>query len=275
MRLAVVSDSHLSPELPAADRNWEVALDHVDRLRPALVVHGGDVSANGSVDRTDLEHAHRLTARLSVPWRVVPGNHDLGNPDDERDVAMKRRHCYEQVFGDRFWCLELDGWRLVGLDCQALVADHPDDGDDWAWVAGNLVGHQPTVVFQHRPLAPTSAAEIDTPKRYHPEPVRSRLGELLSRSAVRAVVSGHVHQWRDETIDGIRFIWAPSTWGHLPDEKQPVIGTKTVGMVELELGPGGAVDARVVTGGFEQGILGVTTPTPAGYRRLSRPGRHR
>lgn len=275
MRLVVVSDSHLSPDLPSAEENWEVVLDHVARLAPDLVVHSGDLTANGSGQRADLEHARRLVDRLPVPWRVVPGNHDLGNPDDERGVARKRRQLYEEVFGARFWSLDIDEWRLVGLDSQALVADRATDGPDWAWMTEHLTGDRPTVVFQHRPLAPTSGIEIDSPRRYHREPGRSRMRALLAGSPVRAMVSGHVHQWRDETIGGIRFIWAPSTWATMPDGKQPVIGAKVVGMLQLELGPGGGIEAQAVTEGFTQGIVDVTTPGSDRQDRLSRPGGHR
>ncbi len=40
---------------------------------------------------------------------------------------------------------------------------------------------------------------------------RSSVIERLSRSDIRLVVSGHLHQHRDRSIAGIRHLWAPST----------------------------------------------------------------
>jgi len=266
MRLVVVSDSHLSPSRPDGDRNWSTVVDHVERLAPDLVVHGGDISADGVDDPDDLTHARHQLDRLAVPWRAVPGNHDLGNPGDDPDLVEPRRRRYEEVFGPRFWSVERGGWRLVGLDSQALEADHPDDEPSWRWTAEQLAGDLPIAVFQHRPLAPTAEGEFDTPKRYHTDPGRTRLRELLAGSPVRVVVSGHVHQWRDQAIGGIRFLWAPATWARLPDAAQPVIGTKVVGLVELDLGPGGGVEASVVSAGFEQAVVDEAAPRPPAYR---------
>jgi len=41
-------------------------------------------------------------------------------------------------------------------------------------------------------------------------------------------------------------VWAPSTWAALPDRIQPVIGTKTVGIVEHELHSDGSVRSTFV-----------------------------
>lgn len=239
MRLVVVSDTHLSPASPAADRNWKAVVDHVATTRPDLVVHGGDLAADGTADPTDLEHARHRLDELSVPWRVVPGNHDVGNPWADRGELATARRNYRAVVGDRWWSLDDDGpggWRLIGLDSQALVTGHPDDEVEWAWLADALATERPVAVFQHRPLAPTAPTERDTDRRYLPEPHRSRFRALLAGSTARLVVSGHVHQWRHEIVDGIHLVWAPSAWAAIADSFQPVIGTKVVGLVELELG---------------------------------------
>lgn len=249
MRLVVVSDSHLSPLSPAADRNWAAVVDHVATVRPDLVVHGGDLAASAGGDPLTLAHARHRLDELAVPWRVVPGNHDVGNPWDDRDRVIEARGAYEAAVGERFWWSDHDqdhgagdqgagpsGWRLVGLDSQALVTGHPDDEDDWSWLARALDTDRPVALFQHRPLAPTSPTERDTDRRYLPEPHRARFRRMLADSTVRLVVSGHVHQWRDQVIDGIRHVWAPSTWASITDSFQPVIGTKVVGLIEVDLG---------------------------------------
>jgi hypothetical protein len=50
-------------------------------------------------------------------------------------------------------------------------------------------------------------------------------------------VSGHVHQYRDRVVDGVRHLWIPSTAFFLPDELQDRIGEKVTGIGMIELGP--------------------------------------
>jgi 3',5'-cyclic AMP phosphodiesterase CpdA len=248
MRLVVVSDSHLSPLSPAADGNWAAVVDHVAADRPDLVVHCGDLTASAGGDPTTLDHARRRLDELAVPWRVVPGNHDVGNPWNDRARLASARSAYEATVGERFWWCDHDAgpaaWRLVGVDSQALVTGHPDDEDGWSRLALALDTDRPVALFQHRPVAPSSSTERDTDRRYLPEPHRARFRDLLAHSSVRLVVSGHVHQWRDECLDGIRYVWAPSTWATMTDSFQPVIGDKVVGLAEIDLGV--EVDARLV-----------------------------
>lgn len=256
-RLAVVSDSHLSAANPEADRNWAAVLRHLEATSPDLVIHGGDISANGTDVGADLLHARDQLDRLPVPWVVVPGNHDLGDADPAWELTEQRRSRYEDVFGDRFWSRELDGWSLLGLDSQALVSGHPDDERWWQWTADQLSGERPTIVVLHRPVAPTGDTEIDTDRRYVFEPHRRRLVDLMTSAGVAAVITGHTHQWRSEQVTGMRWIWAPSTWAIMPDAYQPVIGTKEVGLVEFELD---AVDqARlVVADGMDRNVVEIS-----------------
>lgn len=260
--LAVVSDSHLSERAPSANANWDSVIGHLEATRPDFVVHGGDISLDGANDIADLRYARAQLDRIPVPWRAVPGNHDLGDHDDApRELAEQRRTDYESVFGDRFWSTTLGEWHLVGLDSQHLMASDETAEQWWRWAASQLDGDAPTVVVQHRPLTPTAATENDTPKRYVTEPTRSRLQAMFARPNVRFVVSGHVHQWRSMTVDGSEHVWAPSTWATLADESQPVIGTKVVGLVELDL-DGGPTAALRTPDGIDQAIIGLTIPSP-------------
>jgi 3',5'-cyclic AMP phosphodiesterase CpdA len=255
MRVAVVSDTHLSPTSPGADRNWEAVVAHLAASPPDLVVHGGDLAAAGDTRPADLVHARRRLDLLPAPWRVVPGNHDVGNPWIDRAELGEGFRRFEAVIGERFWSLDAaaqpgpeatgrPGWRLVGLDSQALVTGHPDDESGWAWLAERLATERPVAVFQHRPLAPISPDEVDTRRRYLTEPGRTRFRELLGRSTVRVIVSGHVHQWRCRSVDGVDHVWVPSTWAWIADTLQPRIGAKVTGLVELDLGL--TAEARLV-----------------------------
>ncbi|MEM9566178.1 MAG: metallophosphoesterase [Actinomycetota bacterium] len=262
-----MSDSHLSVAKPEADRNWDLVVDHLAETRPDLVLHGGDISADGNDVIADLEHARAQLDRLPVPWLAVPGNHDLGDAEPEWALTRQRRIRYEQVFGDRFWVHELDRWRIVGVDSQAIASGHDDDEDSWAWMGAELATDRPTIVVLHRPVAPTAVDEPDTARRYLTEPQRSRFRHLLAGtgggpSNVVAVITGHIHQWRSQVVDGVAWIWAPSTWAVIADDLQPTIGTKAVGLVELDLDAMG--HARLVTPeGMDRNVVTAYAPRSA------------
>ncbi|HKW92540.1 MAG TPA: hypothetical protein VJX92_11610 [Methylomirabilota bacterium] len=63
--------------------------------------------------------------------------------------------------------------------------------------------------------------------------------DLLSAVQVRAVISGHTHQYRDRIVDGLRHVWVPSAAFYLPDAIQERIGEKVTGLWVLDLTPDG------------------------------------
>ena len=236
-QLLVVADSHLSPAAPHADEHWSAIVADVGRRRPDLVVHAGDISMDGANDPADLHHARRRLDELPVPWRAIPGNHDIGDVGDTAEpIDERRRGAYEDAFGAGSWDLRLDGWHLVGIDIQTLTSSLPTAAVLWGWLEETATGRNPTVLFIHRPLMPLRPDEYDEPRRYVTGDGRRRLLDLIGRAGVQLVVSGHVHQWRDVVSGQCRHVWAPSTWSSLPDRIQPTIGTKTTGAVDIELG---------------------------------------
>jgi 3',5'-cyclic-AMP phosphodiesterase len=237
VRLLVVSDSHLSPVAPHADDHWTAVVAEVGRTCPDLVVHAGDITLDGANDAAELRHARRRLDELPVPWRAIPGNHDIGDVGETTEpIDDRRRAAYAAAFGEGSWDVRLGGWHLIGVDIQTLASPLPAASAVWSWLDRTVTGDEPTVLFIHRPLLPLHRGEHDEPRRYVSGPSRRRLIDLLVRGDVRLVVSGHVHQWRDVVSGGCRHVWAPSTWSSLPDEIQPWIGTKVTGAVEIELG---------------------------------------
>ena len=59
------------------------------------------------------------------------------------------------------------------------------------------------------------------------------------------IASGHVHQWRDRTADGIRQIWAPAVGFIVGDPWQHRVGEKILGWVEHEFHADGTHAARL------------------------------
>ena len=63
--------------------------------------------------------------------------------------------------------------------------------------------------------------------------------ELCKRHGVRLVVSGHKHQTRSFSLDGIYYIWAPSTACVNGAPTAMHWGAREVGFVDFRFRPGG------------------------------------
>jgi 3',5'-cyclic AMP phosphodiesterase CpdA len=262
-RVLVVSDSHLSARTPEAVTNWDAVVDHVAVTAPDLVVHAGDVSAQGADRANDLEFAAGHLARLAVPLGVVPGNHDVGEPPGlpgrESVVDDDRVAAFRAAFGaDRFAC-RAGRWAVVGIDVQVLGSDTAAEAEQWRWLHRVLAGDGagPTAVVLHKPLAVPPADRPGRPARYVQPDAARRLAPLLAAAGVRVVVSGHVHQWLRHEPDGRLHLWAPTTWAVLPDGWQPAVGEKRTGALELALHDDGRVDVALIRPtGLRQQVLG-------------------
>jgi predicted phosphodiesterase len=263
-RVVVVSDTHLSVRAPEAEHNWSAVLRHVEKTRPDLVVHAGDLSLQGADVAEDLSHSRSQLDLLPTRWRAVPGNHDIGdNPRPDADtvsdetVDAGRLGRWRDVVGDDSWCTVESGWRLVGVNAQLFGSGLLDEERQWDRLDAELTGPRvPTVLFTHKPLTAGDDELASTPSyRFVPPPARGRLVELCQQGGVALVVSGHVHQSRALGTAGLAHLWAPTTWAVLPDWLQPPIGTKRCGILELDLRDDGGFDSRWVE--------------PAGMRQLT------
>jgi 3',5'-cyclic AMP phosphodiesterase CpdA len=261
VRVTVVSDSHLSERMPEASANWRAAVGHIAAAPPDVVVHAGDISTDGARVPGDLDFARRqldLVERTGVRVLAVPGNHDVGeNPyGDASDgyplVDADGLARYRDAIGPDRWVADIGDWRLIGLDALVLGSGLPDEDDQWAWLTSALslpvTRPRHVALFLHKPVIdPPDRPDPTSPGRYVVPAARERLARVLEEAqTVRAVVSGHIHQFRQHrrhSGEGPTHVWAPTTWAVLPDRIQPVLGTKACGIVELALGADGTVDA--------------------------------
>ena len=242
-RIVQITDSHLSPDWSACSANWDICAAAIRRLKPDLIVHTGDISFDGADKDADLAFARARMDALELPWLAIPGNHDIGDclqPNASRgtqEIAPVRRARYRDAFGDDWWLHDVAGWRLVGINVQLFGSGMPEESEQWSFlteaVAGGGEGR--VVLFLHRPLFAHDAAVDGEPQRYVMPPHKSRLLALIRRYRVAAVCSGHTHQWLSVRDGGTAYYWAPSSAFVIPDSRQPVIGEKLVGFLELKL----------------------------------------
>jgi len=242
MRIIVVSDTHLSPRARAFNDNWAaVRTDIVDEA-PNLVVHLGDITADGEHDPQELRAVRPLFDGLAMPLRFLPGNHDIGdNPiapgaNPKTPVDRARLGEYRRLFGPDYWRFDAEGWRIIGLNAQLFGSGLPDEEEQFAWLRAQVGDcRTPVGVMLHKPLYRNGPHDTEAHVRYVPLAPRCRLLTVLAGCDLRFVLSGHTHQARRIDIDGVEHRWAPSTAFWIPDELQERIGEKVLGVLALDL----------------------------------------
>lgn len=272
VRVILVSDSHLSPSAPQARANWDAVVGYIAASRPDLVIHLGDLSLDGAHDPDGLRHGRAQLDRLPVPWRAVPGNHDIGdNPSPGvpagGTVDAARRQRWLDAVGADYWSATAGGWALLAVNAQLLGSGLEAEAAQWSWLeeqAAALGGGPPVALVTHKPVtAPETELAAAPSYRFWPPSARDRLARLFGGSPPALVLSGHVHQYRQLRLDGTDHLWVPTTWAVLPDQVQPVFGAKRCGIVSLTLGAEPSVGPDLVEpDGLEQLTLTVDLPDP-------------
>ena len=203
-----------------------------------------DRAAHRAGDReADLAFAKARHDALGLPWLAIPGNHDIGdcaNGDGspaKQEILPERRQRYRRIFGDDWWCHDIAGWRLIGINAQLFASGMPEEAEQWSFledaVAGGTEGR--VVLFLHRPLFAHEASVDGETQRYVNQPFKNRLLQLVRRYRVGTVCTGHTHQWLSVSDRGTSYYWSPSTAFIIGDSLQPIIGEKTVGFLSLDL----------------------------------------
>ncbi len=238
MRIALIADTHLSVRSPECVANWHAARRAIARIDATFSIHLGDITLDGQSDEEELAFASRLMRHWPTPLRCVPGNHDLGDGSGETPLSAERMKGYGEMFGPGRWAVQAGSWLLLGIDAQLLGSGTTEEATQWAWIEQQVLpagAHTHTALFLHRPLLCRSAGDAVRRGRHVNADATRRLLAGPLHSTLRLVVSGHMHQFRDRVIEGVRHIWMPSTGFVLPDEHQARQGEKVVGMGLLEL----------------------------------------
>ena len=232
-----ISDTHLSRTPAHFVPNFEAVARLIAARSPDLVVNTGDIAFNGADLEDDLAYARTCHALLDVPFRAIPGNHDVGdNPwkaEIEQPITDARLARYRRYFGDDYWSVEAGSWVLIGANAQLFGSGLAAEDEQWSFLAAaaSAAGPRPVAFFVHKPLFDELPAEADVNQRYVTPASRRRLADALQGADVRLVASGHVHQHRRRRVHTVEYCWAPSTAFVIPDKRQPRIGTKRVGYV--------------------------------------------
>lgn len=250
-RLVQVADLHLGAGEEHHLDNWNQILAWTERERPDLVVVNGDLVMGDPDDAVDRAYARSQIERLPVPYRILPGNHDIGDNvisgKMPQRVNAARVASFRQHHGDDRWAFSSAGWGFIGLNSQLFgSAGLAEEAAQWDWLERSLAGlaGSPVALFLHKPLFldhPSEADAADETLRQSclDRASRLRLLALAQAHGVKLVSCGHKHQTRTFSLDGIYHFWAPSTACVNGAPSALHWGTREVGFVEYRFGPGG------------------------------------
>lgn len=243
LRIVQLSDPHLSATRPFHQDNWEQVLEALAASPPDLIVVTGDVVLSDPDEEDDHRFAREQLNRLPAPWRVLPGNHDIGDNHvsgamakrvDEARLARWNRH-----FGEDRFAITQAGWLLLGLNSQILNAPGLEaEGEQRAWLEAVLAeadASMPVALFLHKPLFMDHPSETVMDQSSLELEARNGLMATLEGRDLRLVASGHKHQWRAFDLDGVRHVWAPSTAAVNGAPTAKNWGLREVGFVEHHL----------------------------------------
>jgi 3',5'-cyclic AMP phosphodiesterase CpdA len=212
-RIVQISDTHISPAKAHFAGNWAPLAEWISAQRPDLVIHTGDVTVDGADSDEDLRYCARLLGELGVPFRALPGNHDIGDSNHRHQPVNPQRIArWNEYFGTDRWALDIENWRLIGLDAMLIGSGQPEEAAQLAWLESTMqkADGRRLAWFLHRPLFIERPDEGDTGYwSIKPEPRRVLL-ELVRHHGVALVASGHLHKAHDFARNGTRYVWGPS-----------------------------------------------------------------
>lgn len=220
---------------PAWAENWQMAMQQIRENRPEILLVGGDLTRDGSIHEFEFVEIKKDLDSLGVPYHVIPGNMDTGNKhagcqgawnnrnDPDLNVTSDQLQVFIRHFGPINWTFIHKNVRFTGFYEAVAGSGLPEENDMWQMLE-DLANRPRTthhVAMTHYPLF-MDAIDEDTfdltkPDEYLPwyfsvdREHRIRIAALLRQAGVSIVISGHIHCFKRDIADGIRYIKAPAT----------------------------------------------------------------
>lgn len=214
MLIAHLTDTHICPPgeqiTGRGDATARLALciDELNALRPrpTAAVLTGDLTEYGRED--EYAELRRLLNGLSVPYFLLPGNHDA-------TAAMRRVFKdHDYLFGDETFMHYAIGdfsVRLIALDtrvpgqsggllCQTRL--------DWLQRRLDEEPHRATLMLMHHPPIDVGIPHMDAIRCHNVDGLSHILGQ---HPQVRHILCGHVHRMVHSSLNGIAVTVGPST----------------------------------------------------------------
>ena len=223
-RLIHISDLHLSRTRAYTYANWRAVLKYVNQTQPELLINTGDFVLETPDDVDDLIFGREQMGRLEVPWKALPGDHDIGGgPPQPRlrpevpwlenyGITEVRRQKYLALFEEDRWAVPFGDWYLIGFNDLILESGFAEEDTQWQYLADQLqeAGNRPVALFMHKPPCSISFWEDAYVTSAIPARARQRLQQMIKGTNVRLMCAGHLHVYRTFHTQGITVVVAPT-----------------------------------------------------------------
>ncbi len=169
--------------------------------KPAFVINVGDVTADEGDVKLWNEFV-RLSAPITVPYFIVPGNHEINDKGSEAEF----KQFVQQPGNELYYSFKVGGALCIILDTEQPGFVSRIAGDQQVWLKGVLAGSKEKYkfVFLHRPMYPYKGVGHhygDSLNKFEAD--RDRLQSLFVKYKVDAVFAGHEHFYKRGEKDGI------------------------------------------------------------------------
>ena len=202
-------------------------VDDVNAMSPApeFVVFDGDLVAFPRAE--SFANFVRLVKPLTVPVKLVHGNHDGRFPDTKFLDAQEELSGYRALH----YSFDQGQWHFVVIPAPEMTPRPAQRRELLKWLADDLSANvdRPTMVFMHYHVMPVGLSQLEyyTLKMSYK---RELLDVLATPGNVRYVISGHVHAGVKASIKtawtyrGIHFVVAPSpVWPRAFGDEYPKV----------------------------------------------------
>ncbi|MSO99832.1 MAG: hypothetical protein EXR07_02095 [Acetobacteraceae bacterium] len=217
VRIVHVSDTHLSPTHAYFAMNWAAFRAGMATSPPDFLVHGGDLAFNAPEVEDDLAFAAKAVADLGLPWRAIPGNHDIGEAPPfsrlDQPVTPARIAAWRRHVGPQWWSHDIGDWRLIGLDTSLMASDLPEEAEqrEFFHQALDSRGGRPVMMFVHMPPFDRDPEDARRSTSVIPFPARADFLDACASGGVKVIACGHLHVYRRHRHRGMDIVWAPPT----------------------------------------------------------------
>jgi 3',5'-cyclic AMP phosphodiesterase CpdA len=237
-RILHITDTHLGDGDEQGAANWAIVARLAAALKPDLVVHTGDLMLHDPASATDRQTGHEALLSLGLPFRVTPGNHDVGDSPSADPVfgqVVDRRwtRAWCDTFGADRWHLDLGAWTVAGLNAMLFGTGWEEEAAQWDWLEGLLrvAAPRPVALFMHKPPYLLRFDEMQDDAMAIPAMARARLRRIASGSTLRLIGCGHRHEHRHYAggPEEPAVVWAPPV---------SFIGTRSPPVLDVPPHPG-------------------------------------
>jgi 3',5'-cyclic AMP phosphodiesterase CpdA len=203
-----ISDTHVGVKQTAYNARFAEVIRQINELKPAFVIHTGDALQSWSPENAAL--FKEMTAKLSPPIYIAPGNHDIQGLKSKGFEAVK---VWNDAFGTDQPSFEHEGCVFIGLDSSLWNSGIPAEKEQMARLKSELrkAKGKRILIFEHHLYFLDKPSDPNGSYWTVDEPTRGEVLKLLKQYRVEAVLTGHVHRFLQSSFDGISFISTPAT----------------------------------------------------------------